>query len=282
MKKYFFMVLLCSSLAASAMSYRDGAKVTSLEEFKRYNFSYQGMKCYVIEPKKTAPGKPWVWRARFDSDKNNDFDLAMLEQGWHVAQVSVKGLFGGPEAMKRFDVFYDYLMNQCGFSKRPLLEGLSRGGLPIFNWSIKNPDKVSCVYADNAVCDFKSWPGGKGEGKSWERGWKSIQELYGFKHEQEALEWQDNPIDKVHVLAQNGVRVMLGLAMKDTVVPAEENGLLIENRYNAALPAGGIKVLVLKKVDAGHHPHGFKDPSQLVRFALEAFSRNSTSRGKYK
>lgn len=37
----------------------------------------------------------------------------------------------------------------------PVLEGLSRGGLPIFNWSIANPDKVTCVYADAAVCDIK-------------------------------------------------------------------------------------------------------------------------------
>ena len=269
-------MLIMNALSLMAMPYREQAKKSSLEKYTRYNFSYQGMKCYVIEPKKAAPGKPWVWRARFDSAKNSDFDLAMLEQGWHVAQVSVGGLFGGPEAMKRFDTFYDYLTNQCDFSDRPLLEGLSRGGLPIFNWSIQNPAKVSCVYADNAVCDFKSWPGGKGKGKYWERGWKSIQELYGFKSEKEAMSWQANPVDKVHVLAEQGVRVMLGLAMKDTVVPAEENGLVIEKRYNAALPPTGVKVLVLKKADAGHHPHGFKDPSKLVQFALEAFGKNDT------
>ena len=68
----------------------------------------------------------------------------------------------------------------------------------------------------------KDGKGGKGKGKYWERGWKSIQELYGFKDEEEAMFWKGNPIDEVHVLAQNGVRVMLGLAMKDTVVPAEE------------------------------------------------------------
>ena len=63
---------------------------------------------------------------------------------------------------------------------------------------------------------------------------------------------------------------MFGLAMKDAVVPAEENGLIIEKRYNAALKSGGTKVLVLKKENAGHHPHGFKDPSPLVEFAKKA------------
>ena len=86
----------------------------------------------------------------------------------------------GPEAMKRFDKFYTYLTEKCGLGKRPVLEGLSRGGLPIFNWSIKNPSKVSCVYADNAVCDFKSWPGGKGKGKGSAGLWKSILKKYNF------------------------------------------------------------------------------------------------------
>ena len=268
--KYFLILALFTFSSYAQTPYTKGAKESDFQGYKRYDFRLGKHKCYVIEPKKSTKGKPWVWRARFDSRSNSDFDLAMLKEGFHVAQVGVGGLLGGPQAMRNFDEFYAYLTEKCGFGKRPVLEGLSRGGLPIFNWSIQNPDKVSCVYADNAVCDFKSWPGGKGKGKYSEKLWKAVQKNYGFKSEKEAIEYKRNPIDLVHILAENGVRVMLGLAMKDSVVPAEENGLIIEKRYNAALKKGDIKVLVLKNENAGHHPHGFKDPSGLVEFAKKA------------
>ncbi|MCH2209553.1 MAG: hypothetical protein MK132_27355 [Lentisphaerales bacterium] len=269
--KYFLLLALFTFLSVNAeLPYVKGAKESDFHGYKRYDFRLGKRKCYVIEPKKNAEGKPWVWRARFDSRSNSDFDLAMLAEGYNVAQVGVGGLLGGPQAMQSFDEFHTYLTEKCGFGKCPVLEGLSRGGLPIFNWSIQNPDKVSCVYADNAVSDFKSWPGGKGKGKYSEKLWKAVQKNYGFKSEQEALDYQKNPVDLVHILAENDVRVMLGLAMKDAVVPAEENCLIIEKRYNTALKYVGTKVLVLKKENAGHHPHGFKDPSPLVEFAKKA------------
>ena len=271
MKYFIFIFAFFTLLSAYAeMPYIKGAKQSDFHGYKRYDFRMGNLKCYVIEPKKAETGKPWVWRARFDSRSNSDFDLAMLAEGYHIAQVGVGGLLGGPKAMKNFDEFYKYLTEKCGFGKRPVLEGLSRGGLPIFNWSILNPKKVSCVYADNAVCDFKSWPGGKGKGKGSPKLWKAILRNYGFKSEEEALAYKKNPIDLIHVLAKNDVRVMLGLGMKDSVVPAEENGLIIEKRYNAAIKKGGTKALVLKKENAGHHPHGFKDPSKLVDFAKKA------------
>ena len=271
MKTLLLLFLFCTVIPVSGqMAYTKGAKESDFNGYKRYDFRLDKRKCYVIEPKESAEGKPWVWRARFDSRSNSDFDLAMLAAGYHVVQIGVGGLLGGPKAMAYFDDFYEYLTVKCNFGKRPVLEGLSRGGLPIFNWSIKNPHKVSCVYADNAVCDFKSWPGGKGKGKYAESLWKGIMKQYNFKSEQEALDYPGNPIDRIQILAQNGVRVMVGLGMKDTVVPAEENGLLIEQRYNAALKKGGVKVLVLKKENGGHHPHGFKDPSALVNFAIKA------------
>jgi hypothetical protein len=271
MKQLLLLLFFCVVIPVYAeMPYIEGAKESDFSGYKRYDFRLGKRKCYVIEPKKAAEGKPWVWRARFDSRSNSHFDLAMLAEGYHVVQIGVAGLLGGPQAMTTFDEFYVYLTEKCDFGKKPILEGLSRGGLPIFNWSIQNPTKVSCVYADNAVCDFKSWPGGKGKGKGSAGLWKGIQKNYGFKSEQEALDYKKNPIDLIAILAQHDVRVIVGLGMKDTVVPAEENGLIIEERYNAALKKGGVKVLVVKKANGGHHPHGFKDPSALVAFAKKA------------
>ena len=40
------------------------------------------------------------------------------------------------------------LTEQYRFAKEAVLEGMSRGGLIIYNWAIANPDKVAAIYAD--------------------------------------------------------------------------------------------------------------------------------------
>ena len=45
---------------------------------------------------------------------------------------------------------------------------------------IANPARVACIYADAAVCDFKSWPGGKGKGKGDAGEWRRVLKLYGL------------------------------------------------------------------------------------------------------
>ena len=52
-----------------------------------------------------------------------------------------------------------------GLAKKGTLIGLSRGGLYAFNWASHNPGRAACIYGDAPVCDFKSWPAGKGKGK---------------------------------------------------------------------------------------------------------------------
>jgi len=56
----------------------------------------------------------------------------------------------------------------------------------------------------------------------------------------------------------------------DNVVPADENSLLMEKRYNAALPEGGIPMKMVSKAGVGHHPHGLEDPAPLVEFVRRA------------
>jgi hypothetical protein len=260
---------MSSNLSAETSSYREGAKESDFSGYKRYDFKIGRHQCYIIEPAKALPGKPWIWRARFDSRAFPAFDLSMLKEGYHVAKINVAGLFGGPKALEIFDLFYKELTSNHGFSPRPTLEGLSRGGLPIFNWSIQNPDKVSCVYADAAVCDIRSWPGGKGKGKYWEAGWKNCLKQYNLS-EEEALTWKGNPVDRVQVLAKAGVPVVFVVGDADPVVPPAENALVMEKNYNAALPEGGIPLKVLNKPGVAHHPHGLKDPTELVNFVQRA------------
>ena len=108
----------------------------------------------IIAPKTTREGHPWIWRARFWGHQPA-LDLALLEQGYHLCYCDVSHLFGNPKAVARWDEFYQ-LTQKLKLHPQPILEGMSRGGLIVFNWAKANPDKVTAIYADNPVCDIRS------------------------------------------------------------------------------------------------------------------------------
>ncbi len=206
----------------------------------------------VIAPAKVADGKPWVWRARFFGHQPQ-FDVALLKRGYHLVYCDVGGLFGNDKAVERWNAFYKYLREEHGFAKKVVLEGMSRGGLIIYNWGIANPDKVAVIYGDAPVMDFKSWPGHANRG---------ILKAYGFKDAEEAKAYKGNPVDNLKPLADAGVPIIHVVGDDDTVVPVSENTAVAEKRYKEM--GGTFKVIHKEKV--GHHPHSLKDPTPLVDF----------------
>jgi len=221
--------------------------------YEMYDFQLERIKCKVVEPKVVAEGKPWIIRARFWGHWPL-LDQELLARGFHVAYADVSGLFGAPRAVKRWDQFYAYMTETHGMSSKVALEGMSRGGLIIYNWAIANPEKVSCLYGDAPVCDFKSWPSVKNRG---------LLNAYQMT-EEEALAYKGNPVDNLAPLAEAGVKLMHVVGDVDDVVPVAENTAVIESRYKAL----GGKITVIHKPEVGHHPHGLKDPAPLVEFVL--------------
>lgn len=231
--------------------------------YSLHRFEVGDLEAIIVEPKTPKAGREWVWKAEFFSAFPN-FELAMLERGFHLAFLNVGNTFGCPSAMTHFDEFYTMLTEKYSFSSHPVLLGLSRGGLYVYNWAANNADKVSCVYADNAVCDFKSWPGGKGEGPGSPENWIKLIEDYGFASEQEALDYSGNPIDNLESLAKAGIPLIHTSATEDEVVPISENTNILEDRYTKL--GGMIKVI---RHPGKHHPHGLDNPEPVVEFILE-------------
>jgi pimeloyl-ACP methyl ester carboxylesterase len=178
--------------------------------------------------------------------------------------MDVVELLGNREAVAHWNAFYDYLTGQHGFARRTVLEGMSRGGLYVYNWAIANPDKVACIYADNPVCDFKSWPGGKGKAKGSAADWAACLKVYGLT-EAEAMTFRGNPIDNLAPLAKARVPLLHVCGDADDVVPMEENTTILADRYRKL---GGPITLIVKP-GMGHHPHSLKDPAPIVEFILK-------------
>jgi len=259
-------LLLTTALIGADLQTSDAVwqgEQSSFHGFDQYDFKFEGNACKVVVPQTVADGKPWVWRARFWGHEPQ-FDIAMLERGYHVVYCHVGNLFGNAAAVKRWDAFYDYLRFEHLFADRVVLEGMSRGGLIVYNWAAVNPEKVAAIYADAPVMDFKSWPGGKGSGKGAAGAWRVCLKAYGFS-EAEALAYPGNPLDHLAPLAKAGIPIIHVVGDTDDIVPVVENTAIAQARYKEL---GGV-FEVIHKPDVGHHPHSLKDPQPIVDFVLK-------------
>ncbi len=243
-------------------------KISEWNGFQRFDFEVAGRPSMVITPTVEAPGRPWVWHGEFFGHKPAP-DLALLKRGFHVVYLSVPDMLGSPKAVGYWNEFYSELIARYGFSSRAALVGLSRGGLYCYNWAIANPTKVACIYADAPVCDFKSWPGGKGKGPGSPRDWKLVLENFGFRNDGEALAYPGNPVDNLEPLARAKVPLLHVFGDADEVVPWDENTGLVDERYRKL----GGRITLIRKPGVKHHPHGLEDPTPIIEFLWE----NATS-----
>ncbi len=232
--------------------------------YERRDFSVDGKTVVVVVPKTPLPGRPWVWFGEF-WDHMKGTDLALLEKGFHLVYMGVPNMYGSPKAVAHWNACYAELTGKLGFARKAALIGISRGGLYVYNWAAANADKVSCIYLDAGVCDFKSWPGGKGKGAGSPGDWAALIKQYGFASEAEALAWDKQPIDVLKPLADAKVPLLHVYGDADPVVPAEENTLVVAERYQKL---GGSITLIPKK-GVAHHPHGLADPAPVVEFIVK-------------
>jgi hypothetical protein len=245
-----------------ATSFRVDAQETDYHGFKGLDFKFEGRDAKIVFPKKAEEGRHWIWRARFWGHEPQT-EIALLEKGFHVVYIDAADLCGGPEAVTLWNHFYDYLVKEYNLNPRTVLEGMSRGGLYIYNWGSENVAKVACIYADAPVCDLKSWPGGKGKGIGSPADWKQHLAAYHLT-EETVKDFKGMPIFNAQKLAEAKVPVLHVCGAADNVVPIEENTYALEKVYKAA--GGDIKIIV--KEGIGHHPHSLKDPEPIVRFIL--------------
>ena len=227
-----------------------------------------GVARLLVKPGASAPlardaeGRPrWYWKVHFWG-AFPFVDLALLSRGWHVAHTTVDELYGAPECLRRMDELYDEMVAR-GFSRRPVLCGMSRGGLDAAQWAMLHPGVAGALIFDNPVLDMRSWPLGAGRSKGYPEGWERVKRVWGFRDDAEALAFPGQPVDAAPApLAAARTPVLLVQALADSVVPAEENGLPFFERLRAA---GGVCEKI-EKPGADHHPHSLDPPDAILAF----------------
>ena len=239
--------------------------------YKGYEYDNNGVKYYIVKPHHTAKGNLWIWRARFWGHEPQ-VDIDLLEQGFHLTYCDVAELFGSPKAVEPWDELYA-LAVKAGLNQKAVLEGMSRGGLIIYNWAAKNPKKVACIYGDAPVMDIKSWPLNWGDCLDEnKRSMSLLLEAYGFANAEEAMAWNKNPLNHARKLAKAKIPMIHVVGDIDEGVPVAENTTIFERE----VAKYGHSVHVIHKPNVGHHPHSLNNPEKIVSFILKAtgYKRN--------
>ena len=240
-------------------------KVSDWNGFERSDFKVAGRPALLVSPKSPAPGNPWIWRMEFFGHEPQG-DIGLLGKGFHVAYIDMQNLYGAPAAIETMDLFHDQLTKTFGLSQKVVLEGFSRGGLYAFNWAAHRPADVAGLYVDAPVCDFKSWPGGKGKSKGSPGDWQKLLKAYGLT-EAQAIAYDKNPVDTLAPLAKAGVPILAVVGEADDTVPVSENIDIVEKLYQSL----GGKIQVIRKPGCNHHPHSLPDPAPIVDFVVRCY-----------
>jgi pimeloyl-ACP methyl ester carboxylesterase len=180
----------------------------------------------IICPKAAAPGKPWVFRAGF-VDRDARVDQVLLANGFHIVVGPVGFNADGPKRSE-WDQLYKRLTD-LGYSKKPVLEGGGGAASAVYAWAIANPDRVSCIYAENPILNV----GGV----------------------------EKPPLGRLAPLAAAGVPVLHVCGSMDTAL---EQTRAAEAEYQKL--GGSIKVIL--EEGEGHFPGGSKDTRPVLDFIL--------------
>jgi pimeloyl-ACP methyl ester carboxylesterase len=211
--------------------------------YDRYEFRPDGirMPVAVIVPTTPAAGKPWVFRGDFVT-RDDAVALALLEKGFHVVTGPVPTDTNGP-VLAQWNAVYK-LLTDAGLSKTPVLAGAGGAAGEAYAWAIENPDKVSCVYAENPILRTQMV--------------------------------KSQPLDRLDVLEKAKVPLLHVCGSKDPWLDTQTRAL--EKRYK---DLGGA-VTVIVDDGKGHFPTAPRDVKPVVEFVLRSQPAQSPAARDYR
>ena len=226
--------------------------------FSGLEFEFDGRPAYLIRPNCKPNGK-WALKTEYWNDFPGG-QIELLNRGWHVAFNENRTRLAEPDDLETKGNFIRYISETYGLDKKCALIGMSCGGLYAVKTAALYPELVSAAWLDAPVMNFLSWPffvgrpGGTGKSEEYFKATgRTLTDM---------LSYRDHPIDKMHILLENNIPVILIAGDSDEIVPYHENGALLEKYYKEN---GGI-IEVHIKPGCGHHPHGLDDPTVIADF----------------
>ena len=243
-------------------------KISSFYGYRCIDFTVDNHSCKVVQPKAAAVGHPWIWRARFWGHEPQT-DIALLEQGFHLVYCDVAELLGNKACIDIWNHFYSILHN-AGLSEKAVMEGMSRGGVYVFNWAVVNSNKIASVYADNPLLNIRSWALKMDSVNADDDMLKAFKKDYNIQSREQILNFKNNSVDEVKKIVKGHYPILIVCADADEAVSPAENTLLFEQR----IKQHGGNITVIHKPGFKHHPHSLPNPEPIVDFILKDTGKN--------
>ena len=229
--------------------------------FQGCEFEFEGLQAKLIKPNCKPNGK-WLLKAEY-FDALPETEIELLNRGWHLAYNQNYNRWAEDWDLQRKSAFLRYIPETFGLDEKCVLVGMSCGGLYSVKLTALNPEKIRGIYLDAPVMNLLSCPGNLGKGRG-----VTFEEYTNFTGRTlvDMISYREHPIDKMHVLAENKIPIVLVSGDSDSVVPYDENGELLVKYYQKQ----GLPIDVFLKPGGDHHPHGLENPA-VVADLIERF-----------
>ena len=232
--------------------------------FKRIDFKFEGREAILVLPKVANAERNWLLKTEY-FDAFQDFEYEMVCRGWHLAFIKNVTRWCIDEDLDLKARFAEALVLELGLYPKCVPVGMSCGGMIGVKLAARHPECVSALYLDAPVMNLLSCPAGVGKAKDIL--WPEFTEVTGMTLS-ELICYREHPMDKIHILHENNIPVVMVYGDSDEIVPYEENGSILEKYYREN---GGI-IETYGKKGCGHHPHGLEDNTPIIRF-VEKYSK---------
>lgn len=229
--------------------------------FEKKEFIFEGRKAILIVPDKNKKTNKWLLKTEY-WDAFPNFEIEMVKCGWHLAFIQNKNRWCPDEDLDLKKRFADFLAKEHGLCRKCVPVGMSCGGLFAIKFAAKYPEYISALYIDAPLLNLLSYPAclGIAKGDAWEEFVNAV----GVSMS-ELICYREHPIDKLPILIQNDIPIVMVYGKADTRVPYCENGALLEKYYNYY----GGKLLTIGKEGCEHHPHGLENPQPIIDFIMK-------------
>ena len=229
--------------------------------FKLERKTVAGREALIVLPEKGTENGKWALKTEY-FDAFPDVQIRLLKLGYHVAHIKTVTRWHITEDTDAQAELARYMVEKYFVSKKCVIIGMSCGGMQGIYFAARYPEYVSCMYLDAPVINLLSCPCGLG---------KATNDLYeGFVKDtgftiDKLISYRNHPLDNIDKLIEKNIPVFLCCGDIDTVVPFEENGMLLKKAYEEN---NCIIKTVIKK-GCGHHPHSLADNTPIIDFILE-------------
>lgn len=228
--------------------------------FQRLDFKFEDREAILILPEEGKKCGKWMLKTEyFDAFPN--FEIEMVQRGWCLAYIKNITRWCLDEDLDLKARFADFLIKEFDLYEKCVPVGMSCGGLIGTKFAAKYPEYVSCLYLDAPVLNLLSCPAGVGD--ATDILFAEFQNATGMTLSQ-LISYREHPIDKMHILLENNIPIMLVAGDSDSVVPYHENGAVLEKYYKEK--GGTIEVII--KPGCEHHPHGLEDSTPIIDFVM--------------